>query len=124
MNGNDVLNVHPQTAAYRAMKVCSVADNESTALSDAAQDGYEGEAQFFISVTLAPNINNRYSALTGAVRTQLANPLTFIASGAAVGFWYFFPTEKGLGPAAMSGKNPDKLYHAVKICFLPVAMRF
>jgi hypothetical protein len=36
--------------------------------------------------------------LAGAARTSLANPLTFIASGAAVGFWYFFPTEKGLGP--------------------------
>ncbi len=33
----------------------------------------------------------------GAARTSLANPLPFIASGAAVGFWYFFPTEKGLG---------------------------
>ncbi len=41
MNGNDVLNVHPQKAAYRAMKVCTVSANESTALSDAAQDGYE-----------------------------------------------------------------------------------
>jgi hypothetical protein len=69
-----------------------------TALYNAAQDGYESEAQLFLCDTLAPNFNNRYSALTGAVRTQLANPLTFIASGAAVGFWYFFPTEKGLGP--------------------------
>jgi hypothetical protein len=36
--------------------------------------------------------------LAGAARTSLANPLPFIASGAAVGFWYFFPKEKGLGP--------------------------
>jgi hypothetical protein len=32
------------------------------------------------------NINNRSSALTGAARTPLANPLPFIASGAAVAF--------------------------------------
>ena len=86
-----------------------------------------GKAQFFLSATLAQTFNNRSSALTGAALTPLANPLTFIASGAAVGFircsllffkgthglvvpprhWYFFPTEKGLGPAAMSGM---KLY--------------
>ena len=38
------------------------------------------------------------SALTGAARTQLANPLTFIAAGAAVAFWFFFATEKELSP--------------------------
>jgi hypothetical protein len=57
--------------------------------------------------------------LTGAAITPLANPLTFIAAGAAVGFWYFFPTEKGKAPAAMSGM---KLYvlgntKQKKICF-------
>ncbi len=36
--------------------------------------------------------------MAGAVQTTLANPLPSIASDAAVGFWYFFPTEKGLGP--------------------------
>jgi hypothetical protein len=50
------------------------------------------EAQLFLSVTLALNFNNLCSALTGAERTQLANSLPFIASDAAVGFWYFFPT--------------------------------
>ena len=93
-----VMNVHPPTAAYSAMKVCISNAIRSTALSNAAQDGYEGEATMFLSDTLAQTFNTRSSALTGAVRTSLANPLTFIASGAAVGFWYFFPTEKGLGP--------------------------
>ena len=41
----------------------------STALSNAAQDGYEGEAQLFLSDTLALNFNNRCSALAGAART-------------------------------------------------------
>jgi len=36
--------------------------------------------------------------LAGEVRTQLANPLTFIASGAAAAFWSFFAAEKGLSP--------------------------
>ena len=38
------------------------------------------------------------SALTGAAITVPALAEPFIAAGAAVGFWYFFPTEKGLGP--------------------------
>ena len=38
------------------------------------------------------------SALTGAAITPLANPLPFIAAGAAVAFWFFFATEKELGP--------------------------
>jgi hypothetical protein len=32
-----------------------------SALSDAAQDGYEGVTQLFLSDTLAPNFNNRCS---------------------------------------------------------------
>ena len=36
--------------------------------------------------------------MTGAEITVLALAEPFIAAGAAVGFWYFFPTEKGLGP--------------------------
>ena len=42
--------------------------------------------QFLLSATLAEYINNRSNALTGAARTQLANPLTFKASGAAAAF--------------------------------------
>ena len=62
-------------------------------------------------------------ALTGAAITVPALAEPFIAAGAAVGFirccllffkgahglvvpprhWYFFPTEKGKAPAAMSG---------------------
>ncbi len=37
-------------------------------------------------------------ALTGAAITVLAFAEPFIAAGAAVAFWYFFATEKGLGP--------------------------
>ncbi len=82
-----------------------------------------GKAQFFLSATLAQTFNNRSSALTGAAMTTRALAEPFIASGAAVGFirccllffkgahglvvpprhWYFFPTEKGKAPAAMSG---------------------
>ena len=36
--------------------------------------------------------------MTGAAITPLANPLTFIAAGAAVAFWFFFATEKELSP--------------------------
>jgi len=36
--------------------------------------------------------------LTGAAITDPAHAEPFIAAGAAVEFWYFFPTEKGLGP--------------------------
>ena len=73
---------------------------------------------YFLSATLAQTFNNRSSALTGAAITALALAEPFIAAGAAVGFirccllffkgahglvvpprhWYFFPTEKGLGP--------------------------
>jgi hypothetical protein len=64
----------------------SLARFGSTALSNAEQDGYGCELQLFLSDTLAETFNNRSSALAGAVVTQLANPLTFIASDAAVAF--------------------------------------
>ena len=51
-----------------------------------AQDGYESEAQLFLSATLAQTFNNRCSALTGAAITALALAEPFIAAGAAVGF--------------------------------------
>ncbi len=41
---------------------------------------------------------NLFSALAGAARTTLANPMPFIASGAAVAFWFFSATGKELGP--------------------------
>ena len=70
----------------------------SLPVGNAAQGGYEIAAQFLFSATLTQTLNNLSFALTGAAITPLANPLTFIAAGAAVGFWYFFPKEKGLGP--------------------------
>jgi hypothetical protein len=36
--------------------------------------------------------------LTGAAITVLAFAEPFIAAGAAVAFWFFFATEKELGP--------------------------
>jgi hypothetical protein len=44
-------------------------------------------------------------ALTGAAITVLSLAEPFIAAGAAVGFWYFFPTEKGLGPRGYERKE-------------------
>ena len=38
------------------------------------------------------------SALTGAAMTTPALAEPFIAAGAAVAFWFFFATEKELGP--------------------------
>ena len=49
------------------------------------------------------------SALTGAAMTTLALAEPFIAAGAAVGFWYFFPIEKGLGPR---GYERNEIIHA------------
>ena len=63
-----------------------------------AQKVYKSEAQFFLSDTLAQTFNNRSSALTGAAITVLAFAEPFIAAGAAVAFWFFFATEKELGP--------------------------
>ena len=54
--------------------------------------------KYFLSATPAQTFNNSSSALTGAAITVLALAEPFIAAGAAVGFWYFFPKEKGLGP--------------------------
>ena len=63
----------------------------------------------FLSATLAQTFNNRSSALAGAAITVLAFAEPFIAAGAAVGFWYFFPTEKGLGPR---GYERNEIIHA------------
>jgi len=43
--------------------------------------------------------------LAGAAMTTLANPQPFIASGAAVAFWFFFATEKELGPRGYERTN-------------------
>jgi len=69
--------------------------------------------------------------LTGAARSPIANPLTFIASGAAVAFWFFFATEKELGPRGYERKeimNPwwvppriREISYLMKIRFLPLA---
>jgi hypothetical protein len=43
--------------------------------------------------------------LIGAAITQLANPLTFIAAGAAAAFWSFSAAGKGLGPRGYERKE-------------------
>ncbi len=63
------MNVHPQTATYRALILCIKDDNRINALSNAAQDGYKNKAQFFLSDTLAQTFNKRCSALAGAAIT-------------------------------------------------------
>jgi hypothetical protein len=55
--------------------------------------------------------------LTGAAITDLALAEPFIAVGAAVGFWYFFPIEKGLGPRGYERwKMVHPLYKSSKPC--------
>jgi hypothetical protein len=54
------MNVHPQTAAYRALIFVFKDAIRVNALSNAAQNG---EAQLFLSVTLAQTFNNRSSRL-------------------------------------------------------------
>ena len=43
--------------------------------------------------------------MTGAAITVPALAEPFIAAGAAVAFWYFFATEKGLGPRGYERKE-------------------
>ena len=45
------------------------------------------------------------SALTGAAITVPALVEPFIAAGAAVAFWFFFATEKELGPRGYERKE-------------------
>jgi hypothetical protein len=77
------MNVHPQTAAYRALNFVFKDAFRINALSNAAQCG---EAQFLFSATLAQTFNNLSSALTGAAMTTPALAEPFIAAGAAVAF--------------------------------------
>ena len=100
------MNVHPLTAAYRALNFVLKDAFIANALSNAAQDG---EAQLFLSATLAQTFNKRSSALTGAAITDPALAEPFIAAGAAVAFWSFFATEKGLSPR---GHERNEIIHA------------
>ena len=47
--------------------------------------------------------------MTGAAITVLALAEPFIAAGAAVAFWFFFATEKELGPR---GYERNEIIHA------------
>ena len=112
------MNVHPLTAAYRALNFVLKDAFIANALSNAAQDG---EAQLFLSATLAQTFNKRSSALTGAAITDPALAEPFIAAGAAVAFWSFFATEKGLSPRGYERKEMIKCLVGTikhkKICF-------
>ena len=118
------MNVHPLTAAYRALNFVLKDAFIANALSNAAQDG---EAQLFLSATLAQTFNKRSSALTGAAITDPALAEPFIAAGAAVAFWSFFATEKGLSPRGYERKEMIKCLVGTikhkKICFLPLVRR-
>jgi hypothetical protein len=69
--------------------------------------------------------------LTGAAITVLAFAEPFIAAGAAVAFWSFFATEKGLSPRGYERKEimnawwvpPSirEISYLMKIRFLPLA---
>ena len=93
-----VMNVHPQTAAYRALIFVFKDAFRVNALSNAAQDGYEIAAQFLFSATLAQTFNILSSALTGAAITVPALAEPFIAAGAAVGFLVLFSYRKRTKP--------------------------
>ena len=95
------MNVHTQTAVYRALifvlrmilnlTPCPMPRktvNSIFILRHACSKG----------VLRTQTFNNRCSALAGAAITVLALAEPFIASGVAVAFWFFFATEKELGP--------------------------
>ena len=96
------MNVHPQTAKYRALNIVLRMLLE---LTPCPMPHNSVKPNYFLSATLAQTFNNRSSALTGAAMTTPAHAEPFIAAGAAVGFWYFFPTEKGLGPRGYERKK-------------------
>ena len=58
-----------------------------------------------LQIVHSQTLPNLCSALAGAARTQLANPLPFTASGAAVAFWFFSATGKELGPRGYERAN-------------------
>ena len=59
-----IMNVHPQTAAYRALILCVKDAFIANALSNAAQFG---EAQFFFSAMLAPKESYGHRPLISVV---------------------------------------------------------
>ena len=92
-----VMNVHPPTAAYRALNIVLRMLLE---LTPCPMPQNAVKPNYFLSATLAQTFNNRSSALTGAAITVLALAEPFIAAGAAVGlfavFLLFFKGAHGL----------------------------
>jgi hypothetical protein len=63
---------------------------------------HEGKRHYLAGIK-ALSHPHLHSALAGAEMIYPAQALPFIASDAAVAFWYFSAIGKGLAPAAMSG---------------------
>ena len=96
-----VMNVHPPTAAYRALNIVLKMLLE---LTPCPMPRNAVKHNYFLSATLAQTFNNRSSALTGAAITVPALAEPFIAAGAVVGFLVLFSYRKRTKPpAAMSG---------------------
>ena len=89
------MNVHPPTATYRALIIVLRMLLE---LTPCPMPHKTVKHNYFSPPRLHRPLITVPPALTGAAITVLALAEPFIAAGAAVGFWYFFPTEKGLGP--------------------------
>ena len=92
------MKVHPQTAAYRAFILCFGMIIELTPCPMPRKTVMRVKQNYFYPTRLHRPLITVPPALTGAAITVLAFAEPFIAAGAAVGFWYFFPIEKGLGP--------------------------
>ena len=71
------MNVHPQTATYRALNFVFKDAFRINALSNAAQDG---EAQFLFSATLAQTFNNRSSRIDWCGNYCSSQPTDFHSS--------------------------------------------
>ena len=116
------MNVHPPTAVYRALNIVLRMLLELTPCpmpQNAVKHNFYSPPRLHRPLITVP------PALTGAAITVLAFAEPFIAAGAAVGFircsllffkgahglavpprhWYFFPTEKGLGPRGYERKK-------------------
>ena len=92
------MKVHPQTAAYRAFILCFGMIIELTPCPMPRKTVMRVKQNYFYPTRLHRPLITVPPALTGAAITVLAFAEPFIAAGAAVAFWYFFATEKGLSP--------------------------
>ena len=92
------MNVHPQTATYRALILVLRMLIELTPCPMPRKTVMKVKHNYFYPTRLHRPLITVPPALTGAAITVLALAEPFIAAGAAVAFWFFFATEKELGP--------------------------